>query len=109
MDEVKRAMTRVYRCPYKGTLMCPRCHTVAWADDVEGIVIGCDLGPLRNAEDDMAICDLFVDLENPGVHDTIRKAGQFLRLIGTEAGDTSSVGSVDTFPSRGRLGKEAET
>lgn len=79
------AGTQVYRCPYKGTLMCPREHTTAWADNVEEIVIGCDIGPLRNAEDNSFICDLFVDLENPGVHDTIRKAGQFLRLIGTEA------------------------
>lgn len=79
------AGTQVYRCPYKETPMCPRYHTVAWADDVEVIVTGCDLGPLRNAEDGMVLCDLFVDLENPGVHDTIRKAGQFLRLIGTEA------------------------
>ena len=76
---------QVYRCPYTGTLMCPRKHTTAWADNTEVLVTGCDLGPLRNAADDTVICDLFVDLENPGVHDTIRKAGQFLRLIGTEA------------------------
>lgn len=85
MDGDLRAKTQVYRCPYKDTLMCPRYHAVAWVDDVEVIVTGCDLGPLRNAEDDTVLCDLFVDLENPGVHDTIRKAGQFLRLIGTEA------------------------
>lgn len=85
MDEALRAKTQVYRCPYKDTLMCPSKHTTAWSDNGEVIVTGCDLGPLRNAEDDTVICDLFVDLENPGVHDTIRKAGQFLRLIGTEA------------------------
>lgn len=77
--------TQVYRCPYKGTLTCPRGGKTAWVDNTEVLVTGCDLGPLRNADDDTVICDLFVDLENPGVHDTIRKAGQFLRLIGTEA------------------------
>ena len=85
MDAMLSAKTQVYRCPYKETPMCPRYHTVAWTDDVEVIVTGCELGPLRNAEDGMVLCDLFVDLENPDVHDTIRKAGQFLRLIGTEA------------------------
>lgn len=107
MAKAIRARTRVYRCPYKDTLMCPRKPT-CWSDAFETAVTGCDLGPLRIAEDNMVICDLFVDLENPGVHDTIRKAGQFLRLIGTEAGDTSSAGCAGTFPSRGRLDGEAE-
>ena len=80
---MKTPRVQVYRCPYKGTLMCPQC-TPAWSDAVEVLVTGCNLGPLRNAKDDSVICDLFVDLEAPGVHETIQKAGTFLRLVGTE-------------------------
>lgn len=66
---------QVYRCPYRRTLMCPNEHTTAWIDNTEVLVTGCDLGPLRNAADDSVICDLFVDLEDPGVHETIQRAG----------------------------------